>query len=118
MSDSTLTMTKGSTKPIRLEFLDQNDGPEDLSSVDAATFVVRTHVGAVTAVLERSIQAGDLSVSGSALVATLSSAEADALPVGAYVGEAAVRFGDGDSWFMTEPITVDVVAAVATKVGP
>lgn len=124
-----LEVTAGSTSPWTVEMADDRDQPEDLSLVDAATLRVAKFVGASLAgdvVIDRSILAGNLSKHTGTNVdtdpswfrATLSQAEADALPPGVYVGAIAARFGSADTWQDAIEFTVRINPKTAPRTGP
>lgn len=117
MAIDALVIVQGSSVDLAIEIFDDRDVAEDLSVADAATLAVRTSLQDTAAILERSTAAGNLSIdaAGSRLVATLTTPESAALVPGAYVGQAAIRFGDDDSWKVTDPFEVRVKRkAVAT----
>lgn len=119
MPTAVLELTIGSTEPFEVPIIAADGQPADLSGADRASVTVLESIGATPAILQRDTVTGptlSIDVAGSKLVATLSGAESDALPAGTYVGEAAVRFGDDDSWKFTERFYVRFRPAVAAKV--
>ena len=109
----TLTLITGSTIAFDFVLRDEQDGLEDLSTVDAAHLDVRESVDASTAVLELSVGAGTLTVvaAASKIQATPSQAQMDALTPGEYVADLAVRFGT--KWRHTDRFFVRVLDKVS-----
>lgn len=106
-------ITKGSARSIEIRLEDENGQPESLVGATAATLTVRETLSSTTAVLERKTSAANLSIDipGAKLVATISQVEADALPPGIYVAEAAVQIGG--VWLHTDAFFVRIVPGMA-----
>jgi len=113
-----LVLTRGNTKPIDFDFLDENDLPESLVGADKAAFNVKISHTSLTSVLSRDTDAGNLSInpSTSTVTATLTEVESLALPVGVFLGQIAVRYGDDDSWFYSDLFRVKIQPNVAERI--
>jgi len=115
-----LELIIGSTKPFQVKLFDEQDGAEDLSAADKATFSIRDGLDETTDVLlfDTGGVAADLSIDepNSQLVATPVAGTWTGVEAGEYIGQAAVRFGDADSWQKTDLITVLIRASIAPTV--
>ena len=97
MSDAQghLTLTQGSSRPVDIEVVDQHGNLETGTAPDRASLWIGESMLASAAVLERSTQAGTLSVAEwPVLTATLTSETADALTPGELVGQVNLRFAE------------------------
>lgn len=115
-----LSIIVGSTQSILVQLRRADGKPEDLRAPDAdkATFAIREVVGAPTTLATWSTDAANLVIDkpNGTLTLTVTGAVADALPSGVYVGQAAVRFGNVDSWKYSGRITVIISKPVGFKI--
>ena len=117
----------GSTAPWTFFLFDANGACEDLSDVDAATFVLAPKATSLEAdlLVQFSLDEGDLEVhhgtdpktDPSYIRMTPTQEQADALTPGVFLGLGNLKFGD-DGWMPTEELRVRVKASAAIKVEP
>lgn len=112
---TTLLLIKGSTASFEIYLYDNLGNAEDISSAQAATFVVKEYEEASTSVLTRATSAANLSIDtgNRKLVGTLTQGEADALVPGTYIGVASLRFG-ATNWVNCKRVTVVVQNSFAS----
>ncbi len=113
----TLTLIQGSVEPFDVEIVDENGAARSIAGADHASFAVRRDLADSTDLLllrkvDTNIVIDDTNMK---LTCTMSQAQADALPVGVFVGQAAVRFGDDNNWKGTMPVRVNVIELGAPK---
>lgn len=105
-----LSLVQGSEKPFDIFLFDENDNPDDLTLVTDATFVVQRDINDPigSALINIDTTVGGLSINKplSKLTGVLSLAEAQALPVGTFIGQAGVK--SSGQWFFTDPFNVIV----------
>lgn len=103
-NDNVLKLTKGSVDPFTLAFPSDN-----LSGVTDYSFnISESHGG--TSILSLTKAAG-LALVGDIITASLSQGQADALPLGTWIGEVAIK--DKGVWRHTRPFTVKIATTQA-----
>ncbi len=117
----------GSTADWTIYLFDENGACEDLSGLDAATFVVAPTEGAGPAdlIVSFSMAANEIThhngtnanTDPSSITIEVSQVKADALVAGGYLGLGNLRFG-ADQWKPMKPVRMDIRASGATKVNP
>jgi hypothetical protein len=96
-------------KPFDILLFDENDNAESLVGATDATFRVLKFIEdeAANAILDVDT-ASELAIDivNSRLTVTMTTAQADALPVGTFVGQANIKISG--KWFATDPFHVKV----------
>lgn len=112
---TTLKLTKGSTKPFDIVFYDDNDVLAVLAGASAGTFIIKKSVNGAN-ILVRTTTGGTptltLDIPNAKLIGALSQIEADALPVGTFIGMASVQFGS--KWEDSDPFIVEIAPGFAS----
>lgn len=108
-----LEIVKGSTRPIVLDFLNEDDVTMSLTGATAATLAVKSSRDDSADVLLLRTADGNLAIDEAAgtLTGTISQVVADALDPGTYIANASVQFAAG--WQPTDPFLVTVLDSVA-----
>jgi len=112
MSHNLLELTVGDSSPIVLELFDDRDEEIVFAGGERATFTV-TESSSATALLD--LDTGtELTVATGTneLTVQLSQAQADALVMGAYIGQVAIEF-DTDQWRKSKRFDAVVIATIA-----
>ena len=105
-----LVLLVGSVRPFRIDVIDENGDPLDLSGVTRAALRVATSLSATTDILAIDTDT-ELVVGATSIIATLSQVQADALTAGSFIADLA--FEIGGEWQQSDPFKVHVKAVIA-----
>lgn len=112
-----LKLVIGSLTPGEIVLYGDRDQPLDLDDADMATFSVRDGLSSTTNILlfDTGVVLSNLVIDKNlgVLRFTPSAAQWTGAVPGAYIGQAAIRFGDDDNWKKTEPFVAVLRPSIA-----
>jgi hypothetical protein len=91
--NTVVRLFKGDTAPFVFKLAKESGASEDLTGLTGASFIVKDTVSSQTAVLSLTIGSGLTVEQPDRIVATLTSQQADGLPVGTFLGQMILTFG-------------------------